>query len=135
MTDVELTDQRTARVTRAPRDLSGALLRYRVMAYLVGTGLVILVCVGIPLQVWWHNDSVATYVGIAHGYLFLVYLVLTFDLARRAHWNIVRVAFVGVCGTVPFLSFYAERRVTGWVRADQARNDGNRPSGSSELSV
>jgi integral membrane protein len=124
MTDVNTTDQPAARVIRKPRDLSGALLRYRVMAYLVGTGLVILVCVGIPLQVWGHNASIATYVGIAHGYLFLVYLVLTFDLARRAHWNIIRVAFVAVCGTIPFLSFYAERRVTGWVRADQARDNG-----------
>ena len=79
----------------------------------------ILVCVGIPLQVWAHQDTVATIVGIAHGYLFMVYLLLTFDLARRAGWRLTRVAFVGVCGTVPFLSFWAERKVTGWVRAQQ----------------
>ena len=30
--------------------MSGALLRYRVMAYVVGIGLIVLVFVGIPLQ-------------------------------------------------------------------------------------
>lgn len=109
----------TPRTIRKPRNLSGALLRYRALAYTVGVGLVILVCVGIPLQVWAHQDAVATIVGIAHGYLFMVYLLLTFDLARRAGWRLTRVAAVGLAGTIPFLSFYAERKVTGWVRADQ----------------
>lgn len=108
-----------ARPARKPRDLRGALLRYRVLAYMVGVGLVVLVCVGVPLQVWAGQRGVATIVGIAHGYLFMVYLLLTFDLARRAGWRLTRVALVGLAGTVPFLSFYAERRVTAWVRADQ----------------
>jgi integral membrane protein len=116
MSDVEV---RTPAV-RTPRNLDGALLRYRIMAYIVGTGLVVLVCVGIPLQIWANSPGVATYVGIAHGYLFIIYLVLTFDLARRARWNLIRVAMVGLAGTIPFLSFYAERVVTGWVRADQS---------------
>jgi integral membrane protein len=108
-----------ARSARKPRDLSGALLRYRILAYTVGVGLVVLVCIGLPLQFWAHQHAVATIVGIAHGYLFMVYLLLTFDLARRAGWRLTRVAFVGICGTVPFLSFWAERKVTGWVRAQQ----------------
>jgi integral membrane protein len=120
MSDVELTDVQAAQpAARKPRDLSGALLRYRIMAYIVGTGLVILVCVGIPLQFAANSPDVAYVVGFLHGWLFIVYLILTFDLARRARWNLIRVAFVAVCGTVPFLSFYAERVVTRWVRAEQ----------------
>ncbi|MFY9914781.1 MAG: DUF3817 domain-containing protein, partial [Nocardioidaceae bacterium] len=30
--------------------MSGALLRYRVMAYVVGTLLIVLVCIGVPLK-------------------------------------------------------------------------------------
>jgi integral membrane protein len=116
MSDVQTVDA----VPRTKHRLDGALLRYRILAYIVGTGLVILVLIGIPLQVWAHNNVIATYVGIAHGWLFLVYLLLTFDLARRARWRMIRVALVGLAGTIPFLSFYAERKVTGWVRAEQA---------------
>jgi integral membrane protein len=123
MSDIEVsapsTDaERTPRSPK-PRNLAGALLRYRVLAYTVGTGLVILVCVGVPLQVWGHSDGVAAVVGILHGWLFIVYLLLTFDLARRAGWRLTRVVLVGLAGTIPFLSFYAERKVTGWVRANQ----------------
>lgn len=102
-----------------PPRLRGALLRYRALAYTVGVGLVILTFVGIPLQIWAHNDSVATYVGIAHGYLYLVYLLLVFDLARRARWPIMRIAGVALAGTIPLLGFFVERWVTHRTIAEQ----------------
>lgn len=104
---------------QVPARLRGALLRYRVLAYTVGVGLVILVCVGVPLQIWGHNDLVVAIVGTAHGWLYMVYVVLTFDLARRARWPIGRTIAVILAGTVPFLSFYAERRSTRWIRTER----------------
>jgi integral membrane protein len=121
MSDVELSRPDT-QAARKPRNLNGALLRYRVLAYIVGTGLVILVLIAMPLKYFAGEPMLTTIVGIAHGYLFMVYLLVTFDLARRAGWRLTRVALVGLAGTIPFLSFYAERKVTGWVRADQARD-------------
>jgi integral membrane protein len=102
-----------------PPRLRGALLRYRALAYIVGTGLVILTFVGIPLQIWGHNDSVATYVGIAHGYLYIVYVLLVFDLARRAHWSLRRTAGVVLAGTIPLAGFFVERWVTHRTIAEQ----------------
>jgi integral membrane protein len=98
--------------------LRGPLLRYRVLAYVVGVGLVVLTCVGVPMQVWGHNDAVATVVGIAHGYLYMIYVVLVFLLARKAHWSIGRTVLIILAGTIPFLSFVAERFVTRWVRTE-----------------
>ncbi|HKE63394.1 MAG TPA: DUF3817 domain-containing protein [Micromonosporaceae bacterium] len=95
-----------------PPRLRGALLRYRTLAYIVGTGLVILTFVGIPMQIWGHNDVVATYVGIAHGYLYIVYVLLVFDLARRARWSLRRTAGVVLAGTIPLAGFFTERWVT-----------------------
>ena len=114
------TDVTEPRATVAKPDLSRTLLVYRILAYTVGTGLVILVCVGLPMQFWGNSKFIATYVGIAHGWLFMIYLLTTFVLAARARWSMFRVVWVGLAGTIPFLSFYAERKVTGWVRADQA---------------
>jgi integral membrane protein len=96
----------------APKGVRGALLRYRVAAYVVGTGLVILCFVGVPMQLWGHNDSVATVVGIAHGYLYMVYVVLVFDLARRVRWSLRRTAGVVLAGTIPLLGFFVERWVS-----------------------
>jgi len=106
-------------VGQVPPRLHGALLRYRVLAYTVGVGLVVLVCVGVPLQIWGDNDLVVAIVGTAHGWLYMVYVVLTFDLARRARWPIGRTIAVILAGTVPFLSFYAERRSTRWIRTER----------------
>ena len=61
--------------TEAVPTRDGALLRYRVMANVVGTLLVVLVCVAVPLQVWADSKALVTVVGIAHGYLFLVMLL------------------------------------------------------------
>jgi integral membrane protein len=92
-------------------DVTGALMRYRVMAFVVGTGLVLLVFVGMPLQFLAHQKLGVEIVGTVHGYLYLVYLVAAADLARRAHWRIGRILAVVAAGFVPFLAFVVEHRV------------------------
>jgi integral membrane protein len=47
-----------------------------------------------------------------HGFLFMVYLVTVIDLAIKARWSPARTALVGLAGTIPFMSFVLERRVT-----------------------
>ena len=96
--------------------MQGALTRYRIIAYIVGVVLIALVVVGMPLKYLGDNDSVVAAVGPAHGFLFMVYLVLTFDLGRRAGWPLSRMLLVMLAGTIPFLSFWAERKVTrSWI--------------------
>lgn len=103
-----------------PKDpMAGALLRYRVMAYIVGTALVILVFVAIPLQYWGHQKIVAEIVAPIHGYLYLVYLAAGADLARRARWHLGRILFVVCGGFVPFLAFFVEHWITKRMIADR----------------
>lgn len=97
--------------------MTAALLRYRVIAYVVGVVLLVLVGVAMPMKYFGSKDpSLVETVGPVHGFLYVVYLVLAFDLARRARWSLRRTVLVLLAGTVPFLSFVAERKVTGWVR-------------------
>ena len=103
--------------------MQGALTRYRIIAWIVGVCLLALVLVGMPLKYLGDNDTVVAIVGPAHGFLFMVYLVLTFDLARRAGWPFLRMILVMAAGTIPFLSFWAERKVSHeWVPADLAKS-------------
>ncbi len=90
--------------------MHGALIRYRIMAYIVGVGL-ILVFVGIPFQVAGH-PGFEQVIGPIHGTLYIVYLVAGADLARRAHWTLGRMVLVVVAGFIPFLAFVVERKVT-----------------------
>ena len=98
----------------ASRD--GALLRYRVMANVVGTLLVLLVCVAMPLKYAADSPTMVTVVGIAHGYLYMVMLATVADLWRRRRFPLTWVLLMAVAGLVPFLTFVAERQVTARVR-------------------
>jgi integral membrane protein len=96
----------------------GALIRYRIIAWIVGVVLLVLVLVAVPIKYIGGNDSLVATVGPIHGFLFMVYVVLTFDLGRRAKWPLGRMVLVMLAGTIPFLSFWAERKVThSWVPA------------------
>lgn len=90
---------------------------YRFMAYLVGTLLVVLVCVGLPLKYVGDNDSVVRFTGVPHGYLYMILVISAVVLGRKVHWTWGRLIMIALAGTVPFLSFVAEHYATKDVRA------------------
>ena len=97
-----------------------ALRAYRVMAYIVGVGLVVLVFVGVPLQVWGGTNSVAEVVGFLHGILYMVYLVSVLNVVWRARLHLWTLVGMVVAGFLPFLAFIMERRITRRVEAHMA---------------
>jgi integral membrane protein len=94
------------------RAQTGALTRYRVMAYVVGVWLILLVLVAVPLKYLADSPTMVEIVGPVHGFLYLAYLVTALNLAFQARWSAVRTVLVMLAGTVPFLTFVAERKVT-----------------------
>lgn len=106
------------------RGLEGSLLRYKVLAYIVGTGLMILVFVAVPLTLWAHYKGVGEVVGPIHGFLYIVYLLAAVDLARRARFTLLQMAAMVGAGFVPTLAFIIERRVARRVEELLAPDDG-----------
>lgn len=53
-----------------------------------------------------------TAVGIAHGWLYVVYLVLAFDLGTKAKWPLPKLAWILLAGTIPTAAFFVERKVS-----------------------
>jgi integral membrane protein len=100
--------------------MEAALTRFRVMAYVVGVLLLILVFVAVPLRYIGHDPMLVSVVGPIHGFLYMVYLVTAFDLAVRARWPFVRTILVLLAGTVPVMSFVAERKATRWIHERDA---------------
>ena len=96
---------------RRARRLRGAMQRYRLMAYITGTWLILLVFVGIPLQAFGH-PGVEKVTGTVHGFLFIVYLLASLDLAVQARFTLQRTVLTFAGGLLPFLSFIMERRVS-----------------------
>ena len=91
--------------------MRAAVLRYRVMAYVTGVVLMVLVFVGIPLQVAGH-PAVANDVGVVHGILYIIYLVCAWLLARGLRLGVKPTVIMLLAGTVPIMTFIVERWVT-----------------------
>ena len=113
--------QQPARTPSRPagRGIPAALTRYRAMAYTVGVLLLVLVLVAMPLRYIWDVPAVVAVVGPLHGVLYMIYLAAAFDLALRARWSAKGTVLVLLAGTIPFLSFVAERQVTRKTRAGE----------------
>jgi integral membrane protein len=109
--------------------VNGAILRYRVMAYTVGVGLMILVFVGVPLQYAAHSPGVVKVVGPIHGALYIVYLLAALDLARRARFGLLQLVAMVAAGFVPFVAFIVERQVVRRLAAESQASDVGVPEG------
>jgi integral membrane protein len=92
--------------------VDAAVRRYRVMAYITGTVLIVLCFVGIPLQVAAGNDVIVNDVGTLHGILYIIYLVTAYLLARRLRLPLGPTILMLAAGTIPVLTFVVERWVT-----------------------
>ncbi|MGH3321739.1 MAG: DUF3817 domain-containing protein [Streptosporangiaceae bacterium] len=97
--------------------MSGAVARYRVMAYITGTLLLVLVFVAVPLKYGAGDPTLVSIVGPIHGFLYILYLAAGFDLSRRCRWPLPQTILLLLAGTIPVLTFVVERLVvTRWLR-------------------
>lgn len=98
---------------------------YRVLAMIVGVLLAFCALVAMPLKYLATEDSglqrfgeSASILWVAHGWVFMIYVVVAFLLARRARWSMAFTVLMLVAGLVPLLIFWVEHRVTHKVRTE-----------------
>jgi integral membrane protein len=92
--------------------ISGALMRYRVMAWITGVFLVVMTAAliakyGLARETSWYAAGWQI-----HGFLYAVYLLAVLDIAVRARWQPLRIVLIALSGTVPVVGLWAERVVT-----------------------
>ncbi|MEU4697374.1 DUF3817 domain-containing protein [Nonomuraea dietziae] len=95
--------------------MESALKPFRVLAYIVGTMLLVL-CVAMVLRYGFDIPEPSKIVSPIHGFLYMLYLIAVMNLGMKARWSWGRMLGIMLAGTVPLLSFYVERRVTAGVR-------------------
>ncbi len=98
---------------------------YRVLAMLVGVLLAFCSLVVAParylapegsgLQQWGETWSI---LWAAHGWVFIIYVAVSFLLWRQTRWSLPFALLVLVSGLIPLVIFYVERVVTRRIRAE-----------------
>ncbi|WP_406442281.1 DUF3817 domain-containing protein [Streptomyces sp. NBC_01613] len=95
------------------------LTRYRVMAYVTGV-LLVLLCLSMIAKYGLDVAGAADFtrvVAIAHGWLYVVYLIFAFDLGSKAKWPVGKQLWVLLAGTVPTAAFFVERKISHELEA------------------
>ena len=108
---------------RPVRDVAAARKALRVffkpMAILVGVGLLVLV-LGMVLRYGLDNPGLSEFWAQKHGLLYMIYVLATANLGFKMRWSPGRMVAVMLAGVVPFLSFWAERKVSRQVEDELA---------------
>lgn len=98
---------------------------YRVLAIVVGVLLAFCSFVALPLRYLPAQGTDLQRLGenlsimwVAHGWVFMAYVVVTFLLARRLRWSIGYTVLNLAAGLIPLLIFWMEHQVNLKVRAE-----------------
>ena len=95
---------------------------FRVMAILVGIGLLVL-CLGMVLKYGYDKPGLSEFWDQKHGLLYMIYVAATANLGFKMGWGPGRMVVVMLAAVVPFLSFWAEIRVAREVEGQLAAAD------------
>jgi integral membrane protein len=89
--------------------MRAAVRRYRVMAYITGVLIIVVVFAGIPLQVAAHNTVISNDVATVHGFLYIVYVIFAYLLAQKLKMRLGPTIVLLLAGTIPVMTFVVER--------------------------
>ena len=94
--------------------------RLRVIAILVGISY-LLFAVTMPLKYMYGLPQPNLYVGMAHGWLFMLYIVFAVLAIVRYKWSFKQMVLTFAASVVPFGTFYADYRLFKRVANEEKR--------------
>ena len=87
---------------------------FRVVAFLEGVSYILLLFIAVPIRYLVADELKDEYwvklLGMPHGILFLVYILMAFLINEEEKWNRRELFIVVVCSVLPFGTFYIDRK-------------------------
>ena len=90
--------------------LKSALGRLRVVAFLEGCSYLLL-GITMILKYKFSMPQPNYIVGLAHGILFVLYIVLLLHVSFLHRWNILKMLWAFLASLIPFGTFYADKKL------------------------
>ncbi len=86
--------------------------RLRLVAFLEGVSLLILVFVGMPLKYYLESPGFVKILGPIHGMLFIAFVILTIQVSISLKWNFIKTTlWVLISSFIPFGTFYVDMKI------------------------
>ena len=81
-------------------------LLFRIVGLSEGVSYILLLFIAVPLKYWSGNEQYVKLLGMPHGVLFIVYLILAYLLKNAENWNRKDLIVVMLASILPFGTFY-----------------------------
>ncbi len=92
--------------------LTTQLGRLRIISYLEGSSLLVLVGVAMPLKYWRGDPGLVKAMGPVHGVLFLLFVFNTLSVAVEQRWKFRQTTWkVLLACMIPFGTFYIDKHI------------------------
>lgn len=86
--------------------------RLRLLGFLEGLSLLVLIGIAMPLKYIWHAPGLTQVMGSLHGALFLLFVINTLSLGIEQKWKFSQITWkVLAASVVPFGTFYIDRKI------------------------
>ncbi|MDP5045065.1 MAG: DUF3817 domain-containing protein [Leeuwenhoekiella sp.] len=83
---------------------------FQIISILEGISLLLILFVTMPLKYIFEMGMPNQIIGMAHGGLFLVYLVMAIVVKTELNWNFKTLLIVLACSIIPFGTFWMDRK-------------------------
>ena len=83
---------------------------FRIVAFLEGLSYLLLLFIATPIKYIQDNPEYVKMLGMPHGILFILYVILAFVIKPEMKWDNKIFGIVLVASIIPFGTFYVERK-------------------------
>lgn len=83
---------------------------FKLIALLEGTSLLLLLGFAMPMKYFFQEPIFVKTIGMAHGLLFIAYLILAVMQKIASNWSIKTLAIVSIASVLPFGTFYVDKK-------------------------
>ncbi len=81
------------------------------IAILEGISFLVLLGIAMPLKYWADTPGPVRFVGMAHGVLFILYVLLLIQATFLYKWSLWKAVLGFILSLVPFGTFYADKKL------------------------
>ena len=83
---------------------------FRIVSFLEGLSYLLLLFIATPIKYLQDNPEYVKMLGMPHGILFMLYVVLAFMIKPEMKWNSKEFGMVLLASIIPFGTFYIDRK-------------------------
>ncbi len=90
--------------------LKNSLSRFRLVAFLEGCSF-LLFAITMPLKYMMGMPRPNYFIGMAHGLLFMLYIVLLLQVSTEYKWPVKKILLAFIAALIPFGTFIANKKL------------------------